>query len=114
MEIIDNDKRKKGVPSIKVSFTKDGDHYVYGSGQKNNYKFLATMEYSEHFKADKTTLIEWTCLEDNKKYYSGIGLLNNICLGNCGEIQESKRLQVKGKYTFVKVGQAVLLTISKN
>lgn len=112
--IIDNDKRKKGKPLVKVSFTHTGDHYCYGTGQVNNYKFVTTMEYQEHFKADKTTLIEWRCVNTDKKYYSGIGLLNNICLGLVGEIKESKKLQVKGKYTFVKIGSAVLLTISKN
>jgi hypothetical protein len=107
-------KKKKGIPSIKVSFTKDGDHYIYGTGQVDNYKFMATLEYQEYVKAEKTTLIEWKDVKTNKKYYSSLGLLNNICLGNCGEIQKSKNLQVKAKYTFVKIANAVLLTISKN
>lgn len=105
---------RKKKSDVMVSFTKDGDHYVYGSGQVKNYKFDTIMEYQEHYVQDKATRIEWKDIATDKKYYSGIGLLNNICLGLGGEIQKAKKLQVKGRFTFVKIGNAVLLTISKN
>jgi hypothetical protein len=115
MEIIENDKRKKGLPCIKVSFAKDGlTHYPYGTGQIDNYKFITTLEYQEYTKSDKRTLVEWKCIHTNKVFYSRMGLLNDVCLGLAGDIQESKRLQIKGKFTFTKSNNAVLLTISKN
>jgi hypothetical protein len=115
MEIIECDKRKKGVPSIKVSFCKDKlTHYPFGSGQVNNYKFLDTLEFVERTKEGKNVLIEWKSTTNDRTYYSAVGLLNNVCLGLAGEIKQAKKLTVEGKFTFVKIGVAVLLTISKN
>lgn len=114
MEIIECDTRKKGSPSIKVSFTKEGIHYPFGTGQVNNYKFLDTLEFVERTKEGKNVLIEWKSTSNDRTYYSAVGLLNNVCLGLAGTIQQARKLTVEGKFTFVKIGNAVLLTISKN
>lgn len=97
-----------------VSFTHEGHHYIWGTGKVKNYKFEDTLEYIEQFKNDKTSLIEWQSTLTGKKYYSGIKLLGRVLRGENGEIQQAKTLQVKGNYTFVRIGNGVFLTFSKN
>lgn len=107
-------KVRKKAEDLMVSFAKTGEHYLYGTGQVKNYKFEDILEYQEYFRHDKTSFIEWKSLTSGIKYYSAMELLNNTCCGLVGEIQQANVLTVKGKFTFVRRGNAVVLTYSKN
>jgi hypothetical protein len=106
-------KERKERAAIKVHFQKNGDHYIFGEGQKKNYKFTTVMEYQEQYKQDGVYLTVWRDTNTDKLFYSGKNVLNDACTGKEGELVAGSTLKVKASFTFIKVGSATLLTYDK-
>ena len=115
-------KKNTKMSKYKVSFDENGNHITWDSSmnwkiskQVDNYEFEDTLEYIGYEKGRSALNIKWKSRQNNKTYYSGITMLNNILIGDTKCVLRTRILNDKqpftivGKFTFQKQGTSVLL-----
>lgn len=104
--------------SWKVPFDSKGNHQTWGGylkeeNFKDNYEFMATLEYAGFSRGRSALNIKWKDVDRGITYESGMKLLDDVLANTLpfhyANIDEYP-LRVQGNFTFKKQGTSVLLT----